>query len=83
MSKIQNLTDQREKLQAILRQIRIETGLRQVDLARCLEVPQSFVSKYESGERKLDILELRMICGAMGIAFEDFITRLEEVLNES
>jgi transcriptional regulator with XRE-family HTH domain len=72
-----------EKLQSLLRQIRLEAGLRQVDLAERLGLPQSFVSKYESGERRLDILELRLICSAIGITLFDFIRRLEELLYET
>ena len=37
-------------------------GLTQSDVASRLERPQSFVSKYESGERRLDVLEFLQIC---------------------
>ena len=37
-------------------------GVTQVDLARRLGRPQSFVSKYEQGERRLDFVEFVMIC---------------------
>lgn len=67
-------------LQDLLRQVRLEAGFRQVDLAGYLGQPQSFVSKYESGERRLDILELRQICNVMGISLEDFVHRLEDSL---
>lgn len=70
-----------EALQALLRQIRRQAGLRQVDLAERLGQPQSFVSKYESGERRLDILELRMVCTAVGVSLQDFVARLEETLS--
>lgn len=40
-----------------LRAAREEAGLRQADVARHLNRPQSFVSKTESGERLLDALE--------------------------
>jgi transcriptional regulator with XRE-family HTH domain len=63
---------------ALLRAIRREAGLRQDDLARTLNKPQSFVSKYESGERRLDVLELRLVCHACGITLRNFVTRLEE-----
>ena len=65
---------------ALLRQIRLDAKLRQVDLAERLGQPQSFVSKYESGERRLDILELRSLCKAVGITLEQFVARLEERL---
>ncbi|MBX3415235.1 MAG: helix-turn-helix transcriptional regulator [Pirellulales bacterium] len=71
--------DQR-KLQELLRQIRLGAGLRQLDLAEKLGQPQSFVSKYESGERRLDLLEIRHICQAVGIPLRDFIDRLEKSL---
>lgn len=64
-------------LQALLRQIRQEAGMRQVDLALRLNQPQSYVSKYESGERRLDILELRQVCQAVGIGLSDFVARFE------
>ena len=75
---------QQQKLQELLRQIRVETGLRQVDLAEKLGEPQSFVSKYETGERRLDILEIRAICKVVGITLEEFARRLEvTLLNET
>jgi len=70
----------RNALLALLRQIRLDAKLRQVDLAERLGQPQSFVSKYESGERRLDILELRSLCKAVGITLEQFVTKLEQRL---
>ncbi len=68
---------QHANLLGLLRQIRTEAGLRQVDLARRLRQPQSFVSKYESGERRLDLLELQQVCSALGISLGDFVKRFE------
>lgn len=73
--------DERERigrhLRRLLRELRTEGGLTQVELAERLDEPQSFVSKYESGERRLDVLELREVCNALGISLIDFIDRLE------
>jgi transcriptional regulator with XRE-family HTH domain len=69
-----------QKVQALLRQIRVDADLRQVDLAKRLGEPQSFVSKYENGERRLDILEIRAICQAVGITLEEFVRKFEESL---
>ncbi len=70
-----------ERLNALLRSIRREAGLRQSDLAERLRRPQSYVSKYESGERRLDLIELVEICQAIGISLTDFTQRFErEVL---
>ena len=71
---------QQEKLQKILRQIRIEAGLRQVDMAERLGQPQSFVSKYESGERRLDLIEIRQVCDAAGVSLTAFVRKFEEGL---
>ena len=60
----------------LLREIRTEAGLRQVDLAAKLELPQSFVSKYERGERRLDVLELEQVCESCGLTLAQFASRL-------
>ena len=71
---------QQRALLSLLRQIRADAGLRQTDLAEALGMPQSVVSKYESGERRLDILELRQVCTVVGIELSDFCARLEKLL---
>jgi transcriptional regulator with XRE-family HTH domain len=81
--KIPNETLQREKLIRLLKELRQKSALRQAEMAKQLDVPQSFVSKYESGTRNLDILELRQICQLMGISLQDFVKKLEEELNET
>ncbi|MCL4552185.1 MAG: helix-turn-helix domain-containing protein [Candidatus Marsarchaeota archaeon] len=68
--------------QTLLKEMRQEAGLRQLDLADRIEEPQSFVSKYESGERRLDVLELRRICKAVGVSLSEFLQRLENRLRE-
>ena len=70
-----------DALLSVLRKIRAEAGLRQTDMAERLHMPQSFVSKYESGERRLDTLELRAVCKAVGISLVDFAKRLERLLD--
>ena len=70
--------EQQQLLQDLLKEIRLEAGLRQVDLAELLGVPQSLVSKYETGERTLDIFELRNISQVLGIPFALFVQILEE-----
>ena len=81
--KIPNENRQRQKLLLLLKEIRQKRGVTQVELAEKLSVPQSFVSKYESGERQLDILELRQICQFVGISFDNFVRQLEEKINET
>ena len=74
---------QQKKLQELLKRIRAEKGIRQIELAEKLGVPQSFISKYEAGDRRLDILELREVCQAAGVTLQEFIRKLEESLNET
>ncbi|MCG3122072.1 MAG: hypothetical protein GIKADHBN_00448 [Phycisphaerales bacterium] len=71
-----NLAEKKRFL-SLVRQMRVDAGLRQADLAKKLGEPQSFVSRYESGERRLDVLELRQICTVLGVSLADFIERLE------
>jgi transcriptional regulator with XRE-family HTH domain len=71
-----------ERLQELLRQTRMDAGLTQGDVARQLKQPQSFVSKYESGERRLDVIELRQICGILGISLAKFVEKFEKTLNK-
>lgn len=73
--------DDQTTLRVLLRQARLDAGLTQEYLAQKLNQPQSFVSKYESGERRLDILELREVCTALGVSLSDFTRRLEESLS--
>ena len=46
-------------------------------MAAKLGKPQSFVSNYESGERRLDLLELQGLCEVLGIGLVDFTKRYE------
>ena len=66
-----------ERLQRLLREIRTKAGLRQVDLAEKLCQPQSFVSKYERGERRLDVIELEQVCECCGVTLGAFVSKLE------
>lgn len=70
-------SNKKATLLSLLRQIREEAGLRQIDVATRLDQPQSFVSKYESGERRLGLLELEQVCAACGVDLVDFIRRYQ------
>ena len=70
-------SQEHRRLIQLLRQVREDAGLRQVDVADALQVPQSFVSKYESGERRLDLIELKQICAVLGTDLRSFVTAFE------
>jgi len=81
--KIPDESHQRKQFLDLLKKVRQEKGLRQIELADKLGVPQSFVSKYEAGNRRLDLLELRQICLILGISLEGLVQELEKCLNEA
>jgi transcriptional regulator with XRE-family HTH domain len=56
----------------LLKDLRLDKNLTQSDLAGRLGLPQSYVSKYETGERRLDFVETFFVCEALGITVEEF-----------
>ena len=71
---------QRNRMTDLLREVRLEAGVTQVELAARIEKDQAYVSRYESGQRRLAVLEVREICQAIEITFAEFVKRLEKVL---
>ena len=66
----------------LLRQIRERQEVTQEQLAERWGVNQSFVSKCERGERRIDALELRSFCRAMGVTLASFVAELERILSQ-
>jgi transcriptional regulator with XRE-family HTH domain len=67
----------RTRLQVLLAEERRAAGLTQVELAAQLCKPQSYVSKYESGERRLDVIEFLEIVEILGIRAINIIIILQ------
>jgi len=67
-------------LLSMLREIREEKGLRQIDVAARLNCPQTRVSKYELGTRRLDLLELRDVCKVLGVSLVDFVRTFDNAV---
>jgi len=65
--------DEEAKLREQFIQARKSAGLTQAGLALRLGRPQSFVSKYERGERRLDVIEFCEVCRALGIDPVEFL----------
>jgi transcriptional regulator with XRE-family HTH domain len=61
---------------ASVTEARLAAGLTQADLARELRRPQSFVSKVESGERRLDVVEFLEVARALGCDATAIVTAL-------
>lgn len=62
----------------LLYEKRRAAGLTQAQLAELLQEPQQWVSNVETGQRRLDAIELREICRALGVSHVDFVAELEE-----
>lgn len=67
-------------LRVLLVEARERSGLTQTDVAKALGKRQSFVSKYESGERKLEVVEFVLVCQALGLNPKTVIAKIEEML---
>jgi len=72
---------EQKAVQALLIELRKQRGLRQVDLAERLERSQQFVSRYEEGQKVLDLPELRQVCHALGFTLIEFVQLYEDALS--
>lgn len=75
-------TPEHQLLATLLRDVRLQAGLRQVDVAKAMRRSQSFVSDYESGQRRLDLVELRALCKVLGTTLPRLVQRYERVIAE-
>ena len=66
-----------ERFLMLLRNTRLQSGLTQDELASKLNATQSFVSKCERGERRIDLVELSAWCSALDVSLSSFIERFE------
>ena len=73
-------TDEYEILVGLLKEARASAGLTQIELARKLKQSQSFVSKMEVGQRRLDLVQLRTVCLALGTTLPELVAKWEERL---
>ena len=62
----------------VLVNARIKNGLTHVEVAAILGTPQSYVSKYESGERRLDVVEFIAVATALR---EDPLELLRQIMS--
>lgn len=69
-------TERHEKLRNLLIQARKDAGMTQQALADKLGKPQSFVAKYENGERRLDVIEFLEITEKIGVKATELLTGL-------
>ena len=68
----------KRQLAALLRQVRLDAGFTQAQVAESIGETQSYVSKYENGEQRLDLMELEAVCKAVNISLTQFVERYLE-----
>ena len=61
---------------SLLREKRESLNITQIQLAEKLNVNQTIISKIETCERRLDVIELMSVCEALDISFPVFINEL-------
>jgi len=69
-------------LQTLLVEARKTKGLTQAELAEALNKPQSFVAKYENGERRIDVIEFIDITSVLGISTSDLLAKIEPAVGK-
>ena len=62
----------------LLRKTRVDLGVSQAVLAQKLGFPQAFVSKCETGIRRVDVIELNAWLRALNVEFPEFVATLTE-----
>jgi transcriptional regulator with XRE-family HTH domain len=65
----------RTALRQAFKELRLKAKLTQIDVAHGLNKPQSYVSKYENGERKLDYVEVIELCDLFGVSISQLDKR--------
>jgi transcriptional regulator with XRE-family HTH domain len=68
---------------ALLIKARKDAGMTQEQLARRLNRPQSFVSKCENGERRLDVIELLQFLQSIGVEPLNFLRKIIKLARAS
>jgi len=66
-----------QRLCAQLKRLRARAGLTQSALAERIGERQAFVSEYENGRRRVDLLELRAIADALGVPGKAVVAQLD------
>lgn len=76
------LGDQRhDELIRFLIEKRGEAGLKQVELAERMKVYQSFIARLESGQRRVDVVELIKLGEVLGFDPAEIVGRLSKMID--
>ena len=66
----------------LLIEFRHRAGVTQAQLGLQLPFEQPAISKIERGERRVDIIELKLICERLGVSLHEFISELQSRLEK-
>jgi transcriptional regulator with XRE-family HTH domain len=69
-------------LAGLLRSMREEAGLTQAEVGERLGRSQSFVSDYEAGQRRLDLVDLLDLSGLLGVELSEVVDRFVALVSE-
>jgi transcriptional regulator with XRE-family HTH domain len=67
-----------EFLRSELKKARLDADLLQADLASILKKPQSYISKVESGERSMDVIEFVDYCKGLGLEPSKWLKKITD-----
>ena len=67
----------------LLQKTRQDAGLTQAQLAQKIGETQTFISKCERGERRIDVVELDTFCRAFGVSLKQFVGKLERAISRA
>lgn len=76
MARKSSFSDEYRHFCHLLRLARENSGLTQNEVAKRLKRPQSYVSKYESGERRLDVIEFLRVARVLGVVPAEVLKQL-------
>jgi transcriptional regulator with XRE-family HTH domain len=76
------VTKRHKRLVEILVAARKSAGVRQAELARRVGKTQTFVTRFEAGQRRIDVIELLALCEIIGIDALKVIRNLLKVEGE-
>jgi len=65
-------SDKREAFRSLIKGVRVSAGLTQAELSERLGRPQSYVSDYERGHRRLDWVAVDEVLNACGKTIDEF-----------
>lgn len=69
-----------DAVRTLLRDFRLAAGVKQSQLSEALGKPQPYISAIETGQRRVDIIEIRDICGVLDVTLPNFVDALERLI---